>query len=566
VPGILTRLDWPGYRVPRPPRDTGDPAGGADFDAPGRTPSNDAWVDGAWEAVTGLTALRVVALSVMIAGTAWAVGEAAPPTPAPAAAQPPPSASVATEPARFSSAQLEQLVAPIALYPDPITVQVLMAATYPLEIVEAARWQKKNASLKGDELDKALESEDWDPSVESLTHFPDLLQRMSDNLDWTKDLGDAFLAQQPDVLDAVQRMRRKAYDQGTLQTTKEQVVTREVVKEVVNEKEITKEVIKVEPADPQVVYVPTYSSTAVYGAASYPAPYYPSMWAYPPGYMATASLLSFGAGMAVGAAVWGDCDWGHNDVYYNNNYNNGGGGGGNNQNVNRNVNRERDVNRERTTDRESRREGDRGREGSRGDRGGGRQKWQHNPSHRQGVRYRDDASSKKFGGRDQVAARDRANRDTGRGYDRGQAGGARPSQRPAGGRGQAGESRPGGGRGQSGGSRPSGGRGQTGNRGSGGRPSQQPAARPGGGGSRPSSRDNAFGGYGSGGSTREASARGASSRGGSSYAGRGGGGQGGRSGSGYSGGRGGGGRGGGGGGGRGGGGGGRGGGGRGGRR
>src|SRR5438093_9226346 len=256
------------------------------------------------------------ALAVMIAHPARAAGEAAPG-----------AIPEGAESAKLSSAQLEELVAPISLYPDALAVQVLMAATYPLEIVEAARWRAKNASLQGDALEKALESQNWDPSVESLTRFPDLLQRMSDNLDWTKDLGDAFLDQKDEVLDTVQRMRAKAYESGALKTTKEQVVTREIVKE--------KEIIRVEPADPQVVYVPQYSPEAVYGAppAAYPTPYYPAMYGYPPGYVATASLLSFGAGMAVGAAVWGDCDWGSHDVH-NNYYGGGGGGGGNNQNVN----------------------------------------------------------------------------------------------------------------------------------------------------------------------------------------------------------------------------------------
>src|SRR5205809_1061042 len=281
--------------------------------------------------------LALVAL-LMTAHPVWATGEA-PPEAVPAAAQ--------SE--KFSSGQIEQLVSPIALYPDGIAVQILIAATYPLEVVEAARWRTKDASLNGDALDRALESQDWDPSVESLTHFPDVLQRMSDNLDWTKDLGDAFLGQKDEVLDTVQRMRAKAYESGALKTTKEQVVTREVVKE--------KEIIRVEPADPQVVYVPQYSPEAVYGAP--PTPYYPAMYAYPPGYVATASLLSFGAGMAVGAAAWGDCDWNNGNVY--NNY--GGGGGGNNQNGNINKNKEKNV--------------DRSRERTRGE--GGRQKWEHKP-------------------------------------------------------------------------------------------------------------------------------------------------------------------------------------------
>jgi hypothetical protein len=453
--------------------------------------------------------LVLVTLAALIARLACAA-EQAKPDATPTAAQS----------AKFSPAQIEQLVAPIALYPDGLAVQVLIAATYPLEVVEAARWRTKNASLKGEALDQALESRDWDPSVESLMRFPDLLQRMSDNLDWTKDLGDAFLGQKDDVLDAVQRMRAKAYESGALKTTKEQVVTREIVKE--------KEIIRVEPADPQVVYVPTYSPDAVYGPP--PTPYYPAMTGYPPGYVATASLLSFGAGMAVGAAVWGgDCDWDSHDVYHH-----GGGGGGNNQNVNINRNKEKNV--------------DRSRNRTRGE--GGRQRWQHNPEHRGGVRYRDEASAKKYGGRDQVASRDRANRDVARGVDRGQAGGARASQLPAGGRSQQAAARPGAGPGQGGGRPGSGGQvGGPGGQRPGGSVSQQPATRPGGAAARPDTRDRggAFGGYESGRSAREASARGAASRGGPSYAG---GGRGQRGGGGFGGGGGGGGRGGFGGGGR----------------
>jgi uncharacterized protein DUF3300 len=323
---------------------------------------------------------------------------------------------------------------------------------------------------------------------------------MSENLDWTKDLGDAFLGQKDDVLNAMQRMRAKAYDSGALKTTKEQVVTREVVKE--------KEIITVEPANPETVYVPQYSPTAVYGAP--PTTYYPSMYAYPPGYVATTSLLSFGVGMAVGAAVWGGgCNWDDNHVT-NNYYNNGGGGGGKNQNVN--INKEKNVDRSRNKTEIG---GGRG-----GDRGGGRQTWQHNPEHRGGVRYRDQASEKKYGGRDQVAARDRANRDVGRGY--GQGGGGRASQLPAGGS-RPGDSRPGG-AGQGG--RPgAGGPGDRGGQRPGGGPSQQPATRPASTGSRGQTRQGggAFGGYENGRSAQQASARGAASRGGSSYAGGGGG-------------------------------------------
>ena len=155
------------------------------------------------------------------------------------------------------------MVAPVALYPDPLLMQILIASTYPLEVVEADRWRRQHADLKGDALDKALEERDWDPSVEGLTEFPDLLKRMSENLDWTKDVGDAFLAQKDQVFEAVQRMRRRAQEAGTLQTTKEQTIVKE------------KETIVIQPADPQVVYVPTYPPTAYGPSYAPPAPAVP---------------------------------------------------------------------------------------------------------------------------------------------------------------------------------------------------------------------------------------------------------------------------------------------------
>src|SRR5262245_51413415 len=259
------------------------------------------------EAILG-TLVALAVPSVAVSAT-----EEQAPAAAQEAKQAPPAAQ---ESATFPPEQLDQMVAPIALYPDSLLSQVLIASTYPLEVVEADRWRRQNAALKDDALDKALEAKDWDPSVEALTHFPDLLKRMADNLDWTKDLGDAFIAQQAGVMEAIQRMRKKAYDSGALKTSKEQ--------NVVVEKEAKETVIKIEQADPQVVYVPQYAPQAVYGAPPAAAPaYYPSMYAYPPGYVATTSLLSFGVGMAVGAAVWGGgCDWGSHNVY--NNYYGGG--------------------------------------------------------------------------------------------------------------------------------------------------------------------------------------------------------------------------------------------------
>ena len=198
--------------------------------------------------------------------------------------------------------ELDQVLAPIALYPDSLVSQILMAATYPLEIVQADRWAKQNASLKGDALAKALEAQDWDPSVKSLVNFPQVLTMMSEKLDWTQKLGDAFLEDQKPVLDTIQSLRAKAQASGNLKTTKEQTV-------IVEEK-----IIKIEPANPQVIYVPTYNPTVVYGAWPYPA--YPPYAYYPPGYVA-GSAFWFAAGVGLGMAwgyAWGNCNWGGGDV------------------------------------------------------------------------------------------------------------------------------------------------------------------------------------------------------------------------------------------------------------
>lgn len=256
------------------------------------------------------------------------------------------------EAAAFGSEQLEQIVAPIALYPDALLAQVLMASTYPLEIVEAERWVKANPDLKEKELEDALQSQSWDASVKSLTAFPQVLAMMNDKLDWTQKLGDAFLAQQGDVMDAVQRLRHKAQAEGNLESNEEQKV---VVEPAPSGGDTT--VIQIQPASPQVVYVPTYNPTVVYGAWPYPA--YPPYYYYPPGYVASASIISFGVGMAVGAALWGDCHW---------------GGYGHN-NVNINVNRYNNFNR---TDIKN-------------------GNWQHKPEHRKGVGYRDTRTQQQYG-------------------------------------------------------------------------------------------------------------------------------------------------------------------------
>jgi hypothetical protein len=220
------------------------------------------------------------------------------------------TAAVAERPA-FSQERIEQMVAPIALYPDSLLAQVLMAATYPLEIVQASRWVKQHPDLKDEALDAALLDESWDPSVKTLVLFPDVLKRLNDNLDWTQDLGDAFLAQEGDVMDAVQRLRHEAQQTGARQT------------------------LVVEPADPQVVYVPTYDPSVVYGTPAPATVYYPAVYQQPVyTSSATDQLVSFGAGLLVGglltaAIMWDDDDddwydgwgyrhhiWHHGDDYW----------------------------------------------------------------------------------------------------------------------------------------------------------------------------------------------------------------------------------------------------------
>lgn len=260
----------------------------------------------------------------------------------------------------FNQEELDQLVAPIALHPDPLISQILMASTYPLEIVEAERWAKKNANLKGDALTAALEKQDWDASVKSLVNFPQVLTMMSEKLDWTQRLGDAFIEDQKKVMEAIQSLRAKAQASGNLKTTKEQTV-------IVEEK-----IIKIEPANPQVVYVPTYNPTVVYGAWPYPA--YPPYSYYPPGYVA-GSMFAFGAGVAMGAAwgyAWGNSNW---------------GGGNVDVDVNRNTNINNNINRDQAKQKMQER-------GQGNQRGQGN--FQHNPEHRKGVSYRDQGTAQKF--------------------------------------------------------------------------------------------------------------------------------------------------------------------------
>jgi len=258
----------------------------------------------------------------------------------------------------FKQEELDQMLAPIALYPDSLLAQVLMASTYPLEIVQADRFAKKNKELKGDKLLEAGKNEDWDPTVKSLLQFPDVIAMMSDKLDWTTKLGDAFLAQQKDVMDSVQRLRKKAQESGNLKTTKEQTVV------------VEKETIIIQPANPQVIYVPSYSPTVVYGTWAYPA--YPPYPYYPPGYGMAAATFGFMAGVAVGSSgcCWGNCNWGSGnidiDINHNNNF------------TKNNYNKDRVSHYQKQ-----------GGQGS-------RQQWQHNPENRKGAAYRDNATAQKF--------------------------------------------------------------------------------------------------------------------------------------------------------------------------
>src|SRR5881398_3205769 len=212
--------------------------------------------------------------------------------------------------------QLDSLVAPIALYPDPLLAQTLAASTYPLEIIQLQQWLLKNPGLKDKALADAVAKQSWDPSIQAMAGLPDVVKRLADDIQWTTDLGNAFLAQQNDVMDAVQRMRKKAQDSGNLKSTEQQKVETKVIE--------SKSVIVVEQADPQVVYVPSYDPVVVYGAAPYP---YPPIYYPPAGYYAAGMAISFGVGMAMGAA-WGG-GWGYNSNW---------GGGNNNININKNNN------------------------------------------------------------------------------------------------------------------------------------------------------------------------------------------------------------------------------------
>ena len=318
-----------------------------------------------------------------------------------------PASSTPSQASKIPPDQLDSLVAPIALYPDPLLAQTLAASTYPLEIIQLRQWLEKNKGLKDKALAGAVAKEPWDPSVQALAALPDVVKRLADDIQWTTDLGNAFLAQQSDVMDAVQRMRKKAEDKGNLKSTEQQKVETKVIE--------GDKVILIEQANPQVVYVPSYDPMLVYGAPIYP---YPPIYYPPPGYYAAGMAISFGIGMAMGA-FWGGgwgwgCGWGgNNNVYvnHNNNFNrNTNVGGGNRNNIgNGGRNDIGGGNRPSNPIAGGGNRGDIG-GGNRGNIGGGPRastlpagggagdRWQHNPQHRGGTPYRDRATADRFGG------------------------------------------------------------------------------------------------------------------------------------------------------------------------
>ena len=253
--------------------------------------------------------------------------------------------------------QLDSLVAPIALYPDPLLAQVLAASTYPLELIQLAQWLTRNSGLKGKALADAVAQQPWDPSVQAMAGLPDVVKWLTNDIQWTTDLGNAFLAQQADVMTAVQRMRQKAQAKGTLTSTEQQVVQTTTAGST--------QVIVIEQSNPEVIYVPSYNPVAVYGSPVYP---YPPIYYPPVGYYAAGAAIGFGVGVAMGA-FWGGGGWGWRPGWGNNDIN---------VNINNNFNRNANINRNASV------------------RGGN--SWQHNPTHRGGTPYRDRATANRFGG------------------------------------------------------------------------------------------------------------------------------------------------------------------------
>ena len=267
----------------------------------------------------------------------------------------------AQQPELIPNEKLDALVAAIALYPDPLLAQILAASTYPLEVIQLQQWIASNRYLKDQALADAVEMQPWDPSVQAMAAFPDVVKLLSDNIAWMTDLGNAFLAQQADVMDAVQRMRARAQRNGNLNTTPEQTVQMET--------ENGEQAIVIEPANSEMVYVPWYDSTVVYGDSAYA---YPTLYYASPVYYRTGGALAFGVGVALGAAWGGNwgygCKWSNGDININNN----------NKYVS-NSNRNKNINH--------------GNRPSQQPAGGA---WQHNPQHRGGAPYADRRTANRY--------------------------------------------------------------------------------------------------------------------------------------------------------------------------
>ena len=253
--------------------------------------------------------------------------------------------------AKFQQEELDQMLAPIALYPDSLLAQILMASTYPLEVVQADRWVKANRNLRGDPLNDVLDNKDWDPSVKALVPFPQVLSMMAEKLEWTQRLGDAFLDQQEEVMDTVQQLRAKAEAAGNLMDTEEQRVTME------------DGAIMIEPAQPEVVYVPAYDPMLVYGPWWYPA--LPPFFFLPPPRVVVFGRVGFWTGVRVGRAwghAWGHWDWRRHYV---------------NVNIDRRININRNITISRTSIQTTH--------------------WQPDVRHRKGVPFRSETTRERYG-------------------------------------------------------------------------------------------------------------------------------------------------------------------------
>jgi hypothetical protein len=287
----------------------------------------------------------------------------------------------------LNSGQLDALVAPIALYPDPLIAEILMASTYPLEVVEAARWLAAHKGLKGAQLKAAVSAQSWDESVKSLMATPSVLQMMNDKLEWTQKLGDAVLAQQPDLMGAIQRLRQRAQANKKLASNKQQTVT--------TQEEGGQQVIDIQPAEPDMLYVPYYDPGVVYGA--WPDPDYPPYYFGAPDYIGADLLaggLAFGGAYALGNWVGGGYRWGG-----------GFNWGAHNIYVNRPVNLNNAVVRN----------------------------WTHDPVHRQGVRYTNPAVAQRFAGARNIGAGPQSRMDfrgRGAGGEPPKVGNLNPANRP----------------------------------------------------------------------------------------------------------------------------------------